>query len=64
MVYDLTITNKKYQPIKVFLSDDETLVLNSKETKKIKIGAISQHLADMETESVISIKKTISQGDK
>jgi hypothetical protein len=62
MVYDLTITNKKYQPIKVFLSDDETIILNSKETKKIKVGSISTHMTDMENESVISIKKTISGG--
>lgn len=51
------ITNKKYQKIKVFLSIDETLILEAKETKKIVLFEISQHLKDLETEGSISIKK-------
>jgi hypothetical protein len=55
MIYN--ITNKKYQKIKVFLSVQETLILESKETKKIVLSEISQHLKDLEDEGSISIKK-------
>ena len=51
------ITNKKYQKIKVFLTEEETLVLQAKETKKIILSEISQHLKDLELEGSISIKK-------
>jgi hypothetical protein len=51
------ITNKKYQKIKVFLSVDETLILEPKQTTKIVLFEISQHLKDLETEGSISIKK-------
>jgi hypothetical protein len=51
------ITNKKYQKIKVFLTEEETLVLQPKETKKIILSEISQHLKDLELEGSISIKK-------
>lgn len=55
MIYN--ITNKKYQKIKVFLSVEDTLILESKETKKIVLSEISQHLKDLEDEGSISIKK-------
>lgn len=55
MIYN--ITNKKYQKIKVFLSVEDTLILQSKETKKIVLSEISQHLKDLEDEGSISIKK-------
>jgi hypothetical protein len=55
MIYN--IINKKYQKIKVFLSVEETLILEPKETKKIVLSEISQHLKDLEDEGSISIKK-------
>jgi hypothetical protein len=51
------ITNKKYQRIKIFLNTEETIVLESKETKKVMLSEISQHLKDLEIEGSISIKK-------
>ena len=51
------ITNKKYQRIKIFLNTEETIILESKETKKIMLSEISQHLKDLEVEGSISIKK-------
>ncbi len=50
------ITNKKYQKIKVFLSVDETLILEAKETKKVILSDFSQHLKDLEKEGSVSIK--------
>lgn len=55
MIYN--ITNKKYQRLKVFLSTEETLILEPKDTKKIVLSEISQHLKDLEDEGSISIKK-------
>lgn len=51
------ITNKKYQRIKIFLNTEETIVLESKQTKKVMLSEISQHLKDLENEGSISIKK-------
>lgn len=51
------ITNKKYQKIKIFLALEETLILESKETKKVILSEFSQHLKDLEKEGSISIKK-------
>ena len=51
------ITNKKYQKVKIFLSLEETLILESKETKKVILSDFSQHLKDLEKEGSISIKK-------
>ena len=51
------ITNKKYQRIKIFLNTEETIILESKETKKVMLSEISQHLKDLEVEGSISIKK-------
>ena len=50
------ITNKKYQKVKVFLSVDETLILEAKETKKVILSDFSQHLKDLEKEGSVSIK--------
>ena len=50
------ITNKKYQKIKIFLALEETLILESKETKKVILSEFSQHLKDLEKEGSISIK--------
>ena len=55
MLYNLT--NKKYQPIKLFLSNDETIIIPSKETKKVFLTEISDYLKDMEAEGVIQIKQ-------
>ena len=51
------ITNKKYQRLKIFLNVNETLILESKETKKVNIVEVSEHLKDLENEGSISIKK-------
>jgi hypothetical protein len=51
------LINKKYQPIRLFLSDTETLILNEKETKKIFLTEISQYMKDMEAEGVIQLKQ-------
>lgn len=51
------ITNKKYQRIKIFLNVSETIILESKETKKVNIVEVSEHLKDLENEGSISIKK-------
>lgn len=50
------ITNKKYQKVKIFLSVEQTLILESKETKKVILSEFSQHLKDLEKEGSISIK--------
>jgi replicative DNA helicase len=50
------ITNKKYQKVKVFLSVDETLILEAKETRKVILSDFSQHLKDLEKEGSVSIK--------
>lgn len=55
MLYNLT--NKKYQPIKLFLSNDETIIIRTKETKKVFLTEISEYLKDMEAEGVIQIKQ-------
>lgn len=57
MVYELTITNKKYQPVKVFLSNTETLFIGSKETKKVRVLEVSQHLSDLEQDKVLVVTK-------
>ena len=51
------LINKKYQPIRLFLSDTETIILNEKETKKIFLTEISQYMKDMEAEGVIQLKQ-------
>jgi hypothetical protein len=51
------LINKKYQPIRLFLSDTETLILNEKETRKIFLTEISQYMRDMEAEGVIQLKQ-------
>lgn len=53
----LQITNKKYQPIKIFITDNETVIIPGKESKKINVIAESQHIVDLVKSGLITTKK-------
>jgi hypothetical protein len=51
------VINKKYQPIKLFINENESVIIGAKESKKINVIKLSQHLSDLEKSGFISIKK-------
>lgn len=53
----INITNKKYQPIKIFLTDSETVIIPGKESKKVNILKESEHILDLTKSGLITIKK-------
>lgn len=59
---ELTITNKKYQPLKVFLSDSESVLFGAKETKRFKVPTVSQHVLDLKTEKVLTVVEKVIEG--
>lgn len=61
---ELTITNKKYQPVKVFLSDSEAVLIGAKETKKFKVSNVSQHVLDLKTEKTLTVVEKVIEGGK
>jgi hypothetical protein len=53
----LSITNKKYQKIKVLINDTQTVSIGPKETANVNIKEPSLHMKDLEKEGLINIKK-------
>jgi len=59
------IINNKYQPIKVFVSDDRSVALAPRNTdgskRKINIKEPSAHMQTLQTRNYISFKKIESE---
>ena len=55
MVYQ--ITNKKYQPIKVFVSNVEAVLISAKDSKRVNVLSESQHMKDLAQAGFITVKK-------
>jgi hypothetical protein len=53
----LNITNKKYQPIKIFLSNTETLMIPGKENKRVNVLKESDHLKDLKSAGLITVRE-------
>lgn len=53
----IKITNKKYQPVKVFLNDKETVLIGGKESKKVNILKESEHMKDLVKSGLLTIKR-------
>lgn len=53
----VNITNKKYQPVKIFITDNETVIIPGKESKKVNILKESEHMKDLVKSGLITIKK-------
>ena len=52
-----SITNKKYQKIKVLVNNTQTASISPKGTVNVNIKEPSQHMKDLEKEGLIVIKK-------
>jgi hypothetical protein len=52
-----SITNKKYQKIKILISNSQTVSIGPKDTANVNIKEPSQHMKDLEKEGLINIKK-------
>lgn len=52
-----SITNKKYQKIKVLINDTQSVLIGPKDTANVNIKDPSQHMKDLEKEGLINIKK-------
>jgi hypothetical protein len=51
------IQNKKYQNLKVFISESESVVIEPKSAKRINIPKLSKHIEDLQEAGLISVKK-------
>lgn len=51
------VQNKKYQNIKVFINDNESMVIEPKSAKRINIEKLSKHLEDLQESGLITVKK-------
>jgi hypothetical protein len=52
-----SVTNKKYQKIKIFVNQHESVDVQPKETIMINVPNISEHMKDLQESGFIKIKK-------
>jgi hypothetical protein len=53
----VTITNKKYQPVKVFISNTETILIDGKSSKRVNVLKESDHLKDLKSAGLITVRE-------
>ena len=53
----IVITNKKYQPIKVFITEKDTATIAGKSSSRFNITKLTEHARDLEKAGLISIKE-------
>lgn len=52
-----SVTNKKYQKIKIFLNQSDSITIEPKATVNINIREVSEHMSDLQESGFIKIKK-------
>lgn len=52
-----SITNKKYQKIKIFLNQADSITIEPKATVNVNVQSISEHMSDLQESGFIKIKK-------